>query len=356
MADATDPRPLVPLPPQPDGVSWPVDEWPTAPVPGGVDLDRLLDEVMADDGELTTTLAALVVHRGAIVAERYRGADGIDASSTLISWSMAKSILHALVGILVGRGSLAAGDHPQVPEWGPPDDPRRAITLEHLLTMRDGLDFVEDYVDDTVSDVIEMLFGAGQHDVAAFAADRPLAHEPGTFFNYSSGTTNVVSRVVRDVVGAGDAYEAFIREELFDPLGMRSATPKFDDAGTFIASSFVYATARDFARFGLLYLRDGVWGDRRILPEGWVDHARRLRSRDDETGNGYGAQWWVLGDDTGAFWANGYEGQSILVSPALDLVVVRLGKTPAERSPALRAWRQRVLDAFAAAEPGSTDG
>ena len=127
---------------------------------------------------------------------------------------------------------------------------------------------------------------------------------------------------------------------------MTTADPRFDDAGTWIASSYVCATARDMARFGLLYLRDGMWDGIRMLPEGWVDHARRARSVDPDDGRCYGAHWWVTGDDLGTFWANGYEGQSITVCPALDLVVVRLGKSTKEQYPALVDWRPRMVDAF----------
>jgi CubicO group peptidase (beta-lactamase class C family) len=337
-------RPLVPLPPQPSGVPWPTDDWPAGELPPGVDLGPLLDEMFDGEGPLAEAYAVVVVHGGKVVAERYAGDTTSD--TTLISWSMAKSMLHAAIGVLIREGRLDPDAPIAVPEWSAADDPRRAITLEHLLTMRDGLDFVEDYVDEKISDVIEMLFASGQHDVAHFAADRPLAHAPGEHFSYSSGTTNIASRLVRDVVGAGDEMVAFLRDRLFLPIGMRTATPRVDDAGTFIASSFVYATARDFARFGYLYLRDGMWDGRRILAEGWVDHGRRIRSQDAESGNYYGAKWWVLGDDLGSFWANGYEGQSIFVVPALDLVVVRLGKTPAIRSPELKRWRSAVAAAF----------
>ena len=339
---------LVPLPPHPPDVPWPTDEWPEGEPPAGVDLVRLLDRAFDDSGPLTQTLALVIVHRGRIVAERY--AEDVDAATTLISWSMAKSILHAAVGILAGEGRLDTAARAAVPQWSGAGDPRGAITLEQLLAMRDGLAFVEDYVDDQISDVIEMLFGRGQADVAAFAADRPLAAEPGERFNYSSGTTNIVSRIVGNVIGGGpDGYEAWLGRRLFEPIGMRTASPKFDDAGTFIASSFVYATARDFARFGELYLRDGIWDGTRLLPEGWVDHARRIRSQDEESGNFYGAHWWVVGDDAGTFWANGYEGQSIMVSPGTDVVMVRLGKTPAERYPDLARFRADVVEAFAAA-------
>ena len=311
---------------------WPTEDWPTGPVPRGVGLESLLDEVMDQDGPLALTRAAVVVHRGRLVAERYAGTTDawgdeptpIGPSTPLISWSMAKSMLHAVVGMLVADGHLRLDEPVDVPAW-PAGDPRSAITLEHLLTMRDGLDFAEDYDDAGASHVIEMLFGDGIGDTAAYAAGRPLAHEPGTVFNYSSGTSNIVSGIVRRTLGGGDEYRRFLFERLFGPIGMRSADPRFDEAGTWIASSYVWATARDMARFGYLYLRDGVWEGRRLLPEGWVAHGSLARSQ-DEQGRRYGAHWWVVGDDLGSFWANGYEGQSILVCPGLDLVVVRLGQ------------------------------
>jgi CubicO group peptidase (beta-lactamase class C family) len=316
-----------------------------------------LVDAMFDDAErYGTTYAVVVQHHDEVVAERYGGViehwdaddEPVTRDTRLLSWSMAKSILHAAVGILVGEGRLVLDERvgSRVPEWSDPDDPRGAITLEQLLTMRDGLDFLEDYVDAGRSDVIDMLFGSGRADVAHHAADRPLAHEPGTVFNYSSGTSNVVSGIVAREVGPGAPYQAFLRGRLFDPIGMRSATPKLDDAGTFIGSSYVYATARDFARFGTLYLRDGVWGNERVLPEGWVAHGTRQLSYDAEDGRWHGAHWWVVGDDLGTFWASGYEGQSTLVCPGLDLVVVRLGKSDAAMYPALFAWRGAVVDAF----------
>jgi CubicO group peptidase (beta-lactamase class C family) len=348
--------PLVPLPAQPDGVPWPTTSWPAGPVPPGVDLAPLLAHAFDDDGPLATTYAVVVVHRGRLVAERYGGQlphfdrppDPVTAESPLLSWSMAKSVLHAAVGLLVGDGRLDLDAPVDVPLWADPADPRHAITLRQLLAMRDGLDFVEDYVDERVSDVIEMLFGAGQENMAQFAADRPLAAAPGTRFNYSSGTSNIVSSVVAREVGAGAPYAAFLRRRLFGPLDMGSAEPELDPTGVWVASSYLRATARDFARFGLLYLRDGVWDGRRLLPEGWVDYGRTMVSDDPEDGP-YGAHWWgVAGDGWGTFRASGYEGQSITICPTHDLVVVRLGKTPAAHYPDLTRWRAAmvaVLDA-----------
>jgi CubicO group peptidase (beta-lactamase class C family) len=270
----------------------------------------------------------------------------VTPQTRLLSWSMAKSMLHAVVGLLVGDGVLDLDSPAAVAEWSDADDPRHAITLRQLLAMRDGLDFVEDYVDERISDVIEMLFGAGRDDMAHFAADRPLAAPPGTRFNYSSGTSNIISAVVARVVGAGAPYADFLRRRLFDPIGMHSAEPELDPTGTWVASSYVRATGRDYARFGLLYLRDGTWGGVRLLPDGWVDYGRTIESVDPEDGP-YGAHWWgVEGDRLGTFRASGYDGQSITICPANDLVVVRLGKTTAAHYPDLTRWRADVVRAF----------
>jgi CubicO group peptidase (beta-lactamase class C family) len=281
------------------------------------------------------TLAELVATGGTpddVVFERY--GPGVDAGTTLISWSTAKSVTHALVGIAVRDGLLELDAPAPVPEWA--GDERRRITLRDLLTMRSGLRFVEDYVDDSTSHCLDMLFGAGRDDVAGYAAALPLDHEPGTCFNYSSGTTNIVSRIVGQAVGGGeDGMRRFMEDELFAPLGMSSAAPRFDAAGTFVGSSFLYCTARDYARFGLLYLDDGVWEGRRILPDGWVDFARTAVPVPDGEEFGYGAHWWLWDGQgfPGTFAAHGYEGQYIVVCPSQRRVVVRLGKTPEEQRP-----------------------
>lgn len=336
-------------------MTWPTARWPQGPLPSAVDLRPLFDRAFDDDGPLAETQAVVVVHGGRLVYERYQGAlvhferpdEPVTADTRLLSWSMAKSVLHAAIGLLVADGRVDLGLPADVPEWAIPGDPRAAITAEHLLEMRDGLDFCEDYVDERVSDVLPMLFGPGRDDVAHFAADRLLAAEPGTRFNYSSGTANVLAGLLARVI-APEGTEAFLSRLLFDPIGMSSARLQLDESGTWVASSYVYATARDFARFGLLYLRDGVWDGARVLPVGWVDHARRARSVDAD-GARYGAHWWIEDDEWGTFRAAGYEGQSISISPGLDLVVVRLGKTPAERYPELASWRASVVAAFASA-------
>lgn len=344
---------LMALPSQPAGLAWPTAEWPLGETPPW--LDGFLDELFDTAGPMHTTFACVVVHQGRLVAQRYahhlehfdRAPEPIAADTLLLSWSMAKSMLHAVVGMLVAEGRLALDEPVDVPEWRGPTDGRASITLDQLLAMRDGLDFVEDYVDDRASDVIPMLFADGKDDVAHYAADRGLIAAPGERFNYSSGTTNIVSGIVARLLGPGAPYEQFIRERLFLPIGMRTATPRFDTAGTWIASSYVYATAQDFARFGYLYLRDGVWDGQRLLPAGWVDHARHIRSHSEE-GAAYGSHWWCQDDAFGTFNCAGYEGQYIWCHPALDLIVVRVGRTEAARRPHLVDWRQRLAARFAA--------
>ena len=336
---------------------WPSSDWPVGALPDGVDLDRLMDAAFDPEGPLRDTYAAACVLGGRLVHERYGGIlprfDGpgrpVAADTPLLSWSVAKSFLHAVVGMLVMDGILDPAERADVPAWGGAGDPRRDITLADLLAMRDGLSFFEEYEDPETSDVIQMLFGRGQADMAAFAAKRPLAHQPGTRFNYSTGTSVILSGIVARALGPGGPYRTYLDERLFGPLGMTSATATFDDAGTWAAGSYVHATARDFARFGLFALRDGEWEDRRLLPEHWIDSGRTPRSVDPDDGFLYGHHWWTRPDPLGTFWAAGHDGQFIDLVPTLDLVLVRLGRTGSERTPELRAWREAVIEAFATA-------
>ncbi len=347
-------QPLHRLPDQAPDLPWPAEEWSVGPLPEGVSIEGLIEEAFDPSGPLYQTYAVAIVHRGRLVFERYDGllpqwdkpGKPVTVATPLLSWSMAKSMLHAVVGMLVAEGRLSLDAPAPVPEWQTAGDPRAAITLQQLLDMRDGLDFNEVYEDPEVSDVLQMLFGRGQADMAAFAADRPLAAPPGTRFNYSSGTSNIVSGIVARQVGPGEPYRNFLADRLFGPLGMTSASVTLDEAGTWVAASYAYATARDYARFGLLYLRDGRWGDRRLLPEGWVDHGRRPRSVDPDDGDYYGSHWWTRENPLGTFWAAGHEGQYVDICPDLDLILVRMGRTEADHTEDLKAWRTRVIEAF----------
>ena len=291
------------------------------------------------------TLAQLVMHKGEVVSETY--APEVTSQTTLISWSMAKSMTHALVGLAQMDGLLNVADSRLFAEWEADD--RRNITVQQLLEMRSGLSWVEDYVDGDASDVIEMLFGSGKSDIASYAIAQPLAAKPGAEWVYSSGTTNIITRLLGnalgDTKGSHANIERFMRTRLLDAIGMK-AEPKFDTAGTFVGSSYVYATARDFAKFGLLYLRDGICDGVRILPEGWVDHARAQHAFDQETGLGYGAHWWTLPGERNSLVAAGYEGQYIMVIPDRELVVVRLGKTVAQLRNEVVAELRKVIERF----------
>ena len=338
------------LPKHPSDTNWPTEHWPEASQLSGFDdnaLQALLDHAFTDPASETLgeTHAFLAVHRGQVVAERYWRA--FSASDTQPSWSMAKSITHALIGLLVRDGKIDIHAPADVPEWQGMGDLRKEITLDQLLRMSSGLKFTEDYVDAGVSDVIEMLFGEGKDDVAAFAAGFPAEHVPDKVWSYSSGTTNIIARCAARAIGkTGEAFEAYMRDELFTTLGMASPLPKFDAAGTFIGSSFCYCTPRDFARFGLLYMRDGVWDGKRLLPEGWADYARTPTPTPDDEPLDYGAQWWLGLCGEGSFSANGYQGQYTALIPALDLILIRNGNSTIEQCDQVRVWLSQITDCF----------
>jgi CubicO group peptidase (beta-lactamase class C family) len=209
--------------------------------------------------------------------------------------------------------------------------------------MSSGLRFDENQ-DSPRSDVLRMLFGVG--DIGDFVTSRESAFAPGTHWEYSNASSNVISVAIRNVLGDRSTYLAFPKRHLFEPLGMSSAVLETDAAGTFIGSSYVYATARDWARFGMLYLRDGVWNSTRILPPGWVDYTRTPAPAD--RANRYGAHFWLAippeyaGSNPGlpvpALHAAGHEGQFVTIVPSHDLVIVRLGRT---RYP--HAWDQAAF-------------
>jgi hypothetical protein len=287
--------------------------------------DRAFDDPVAG------TRALLVAHKGVVIAERY--ADGFSAETPLLSWSMAKSVTASMVGAAALRGLIELDAPAPVAEWKS-GDPRAAISWRDLLQMQSGLAFSEDY-GAAHSDVTRMLFRAD--DGAKVAAEKPLAHPPGEYWSYSSGTTNILQRALRNALEArGVSYHDFAREALFAPLGMASATIEADASGTFIGSSFVYATARDWAKLGLLYMSDGVANGRRLLPEGWSAFVAAPAAKSD---GAYGAQFWLnhpgadgreqyapgLPDD--AYFMAGHEGQYVTIIPDKELVIVRAGVT-----------------------------
>jgi CubicO group peptidase (beta-lactamase class C family) len=249
-----------------------------------------------------------------------------DPTATHNSWSMAKSINSALIGILVGEGRIDPWAPVGAPEWSEPDDPRAAITLDELLRMSSGLQWDESYTDPN-GDVLASL--GPDNDRAHFTASKPLESEPGSTWEYSSGTANLIARSVAEQVGYGDDLTSWIDTALFRPLGINQVEHLVDEAGVISGGSWINLTPRDFARFGLLYARNGIWDGTRLLPDGWVDYSRMPTPSDPD----------------GSFYASGFSGQSITVVPERDLVVVVLSDTSDDRD---EQTRQGLLDVFGA--------
>jgi len=331
------------------------------------------DAFQGKSADLGETRAVVVIHEGRLVHEQY--APGFAPDTRLISWSMAKSVTQALVGVAVQQHKVDIDRPMGNPQWAA-NDPRAAIPWRTWLQMTDGQRYLEiEAKNITDSDASRKLFGPGRLDVARYCAGLPLIHEPGTHWNYNSCgivlTADALTRAIvpqpRSAPARRTAMLEWMRENLFTIIGM-NAQPEFDAAGLYYGSALIYASARDFAKFGLLYLRDGVWDGRRVLPEGWVDFARTPGT--STNGNLYGAGWWVApseGDgrpypwhiDTESgrdgFSAEGFEGQFIMIMPSKNLIVVRLGLTNEQqlRTGEVRRWMGRVARAFGAA-PATT--
>lgn len=343
----------------PENQSWPMGDLDTLAMPEGVNAEALaasFDKIFTDNNPdlLQNTRAAVVVYKDKIIGERY--AEGFTAETPQLGWSMTKSVTSALVGILVGEGKLDIHKPAPIPEWQGETDKRKDISLDHLLRMSSGLDFDEKYFGD--EDATRMLFL--EASAPDYAIKSGLAHEPGTFWSYSSGTSNIISKIVRDQFPTHEAYLRFPQEALFNKIGMRNSTMETDAEGNFVGSSFMYATARDWARFGLLYLHDGVWQGERILPEGWVDYSR-TRTPSSEHGI-YAAQFWTaatkfVGTPMSRYWpdlpddiyyASGFEGQQVVIVPSKDLVIVRLGLTSDRKAWDLGAFIREVINSLEA--------
>lgn len=309
-----------------------------APWPAGraVEEDPRLTAIL-DDTSLTGPgmRAVVVVHDGRIVGERY--GDGFSVQRPLLGWSMTKTVNAAIVGTVLARNALTRETNRLFDAW---KDGRAEITLANLMAMSSGLAFNEEYGD--VTDVTRMLFL--EPDMAAYARASPLTGEVGEAFSYSSGTSVLLSRIWQDAVGDEAQSLAWPRETLFGPLGMDSAVLEADARGTFVGSSYLYATAQDWARFALFLLRDGQWNGGRILPEGFVEWMREpAPASKGDYGRG---QLWLHGPSGGTpegedpdagfdlprdtFWMLGHDGQSAAIIPSTGTAVIRMGLTPSK--------------------------
>jgi CubicO group peptidase (beta-lactamase class C family) len=328
--------------------------------PANPALEAALDREFAEpeSGRHRWTKSVVVLRGAHIVAERY--SPGYGPETPQIGWSVTKSVTNALIGILVRQKKLAVEAPAPVAAWRDPKDPRQAITIDNLLRMNSGIEFGQSLYGDWRSAFdpsAQMEFDMA--DEAAFAETAELGAAPGTRWNYTNGNTMLLARMIRDQAG-GDAASVlrFAHRELFDKLGMEHVTLEFDGAGTPIGSSHMWASARDWARFGQLYLDDSVVGGERILPEGWVDYSARLTPGSETYG--YGAGFWTNRGTTGgaakriglgmppdSFMARGTQGQYIVIAPSARLVVVRLGMAH-DRYEDIDGVARLVADAIAA--------
>ena len=316
--------------------------------------DPAIDAILDDPALQGPGLRAIVVaHNGRIIGERY-GA-GFDATTPLLGWSMTKTITAAIIGTLVRDGKLDVSKAGLFPEWT--TDERAKITVADLMAMSSGLEFNEDYGD--VTDVTRMLYL--EPDMAAFARDKSLTGEIGKVFNYSSGTTVLLSRIWQDALGGAEVALAYPKQALFGPLGMASAVMEADARGTYTGSSYLYANARDWAKFAQMLADGGMANGTQILPLQFVSMMREpVAASDTGFGPQYGkGQVWLRGPsgttpdnedpDTGfvlppdAFWMRGHDGQSICIIPSRKLIVLRMGLTPSKLNFKPQALVQRLL-------------
>jgi CubicO group peptidase (beta-lactamase class C family) len=313
-------------------------------------LDHAFEEPA--DPPFRRTKAVVVVHNGKVIAERYAAGIGVDTQ--LIGFSMTKSVVNALIGILTQQGLVTPSFLAPVPEWRGSTDPRREIEVEHLMRMTSGLAL--DETNSGYDPSSQMLYL--HNDMAGYAAKAAMIAPPGTRWAYSSATTQLLARIIRDATGGPEQSLAFAWRELFNPLGMRNVTLQFDASGTLQGASSMLASARDWARFGLLYLNDGLIGGKRLLHEDWVDLSAAAT-----LGTDYGAGFWTnrseheyakgrvrLGIPRDAFFASGDLGQRIVILQSQHLVIVRLGDS-VDPTGDIRGLGRLVSEVIAATQP-----
>jgi CubicO group peptidase (beta-lactamase class C family) len=326
--------------------------------PSDAKLKAALDHAFEEPAEppFRRTKAVVVVQDGKVIAERY--ADGIGVDTPLLGFSMTKSVINALIGLLTQQGLVTPSMTAPIAEWRGADDPRREIEIEHLMRMTTGLALDETNSGFDLSSQMLYLYD----DMAAPAVQAPLIARPGTRWAYSSPSTQILARIIRDAVGGPEQTLRFAWRDLFNPLGMRTVTLEFDGSGTLQGSSAMLASARDWARFGLLYLQDGVVGEKRVLHEDWVDLSAAATLNTD-----YGAGFWTnrsehanakgriaMGIPRAAFFASGDLGQRIVILPTQRMVVVRLGDS-VDPTGDIRGLGRLVKEVIAATQDRKVD-
>jgi CubicO group peptidase (beta-lactamase class C family) len=315
------------------------------------ELARRIDKLFTAEG-MGETRAVIVVHDGAIVAERYGEPYGEE--TRFVSWSMAKSVTGVMIGMLVADGKLQLDETPPIPKWQRTGDPRGTITLRQLLQMRSGLRHTETADPAYDAETVKMLFLEGRDDMAAYAEAEPLEAAPGSKFEYSTNTTVILADIAaRVLTGSSDpgerrkAVDDYLKSRIFTPLGMYSMVPEYDRAGTLIGGSLIHGTARDWAKFGEFLRHEGAVKGAQLVPKAWIAFMTAPSPKSPD----YGAQIWLnRGSNTdrdvlfaskgpaSAFSMVGHLGQYVVVAPDRGVTVVRLGKTDdGERDPVIAA-------------------
>lgn len=324
-------KPIKILPERPDTLPFPLGEI-VADSSKNLINQQVIEEAVQpffNAKDSSKTKAIVIIKDGQLVFEKY--ADGIDKDTPLLSWSMAKSLTNALVGRMVMKGQLKVNDPVALPHWA--SDERSKITLHHLLQMSSGLDWDERY--DGISDATNMLYVSD--DFGDFASQVTVRNKPDEEWYYSSGTSNIISGYLRMQFADYQEYIQFPRKELFNKIGATSAVFEPDASGTFVGSSYCFATARDWARFGMLFLQDGVWNGERILPEGWVEYSTTPAIN---SAGIYGAHIWLNAGNSfpsapsNMYHFSGFQDQFVFIFPTENMVVVRLGTAMDEIFPA----------------------
>ena len=311
-----------------DTISWPLGN--VLPVTTtGIDLSKLGDitkKIITENAYNGNAFAFMVLHKGIPVAEAYK--PQFNQKTRFLSWSMAKSFINAIVGILVMDGKIDIYKPVGIKEWD--RDNRSKITLNDLMQMQSGLKWNEDY--GNRSDITLMLYC--ESNMGRFAFDQPQAYPTGTHWYYSSGTTNIVSYLIRKQFSNDSLYYSFVNFRLFNRIGMGDAVFEVDPSGTIVGSSYLYATARDYARFALLFRNDGIFNGERILPERWVAYTRTAASNSNGE---YGSFFWLNkckklpSAPEDMYMCVGHDGQRIFIMPSQDLIVIVLGYSRASQ-------------------------
>lgn len=304
-------------------VEYPVDDWKTAPVPdvvgGEAELMSVSDPWFTGGAPDPGVMSVLVTHAGRVIFER--NAPDARTDTPVPSWSVAKSVLGAAVGVAVEKGIISLDDASLNPAW-PAGDPRSRITVAQLLHMASGLEFNESW--DPGEDAARLLtHPAG---AAAYAATKPLLSAPGTRFNYSSGDSALLAAHLSRRLGGEKLLESFVRDNVLAPIGVTKVSFDLDAAGDWPGAVGLNMSARDYARFGLLFVRDGSWAGTQVIPSSWAEYSRTV----GVAGSSYGAHWWM--QTYPVFSADGLYGQLIVVDPSTTTVVVVTSRTGADFS------------------------